>query len=109
MVAGIYVYKKNNAFTVNDVTLKITVDISLAFAIVLSAESMHKKADELRQSLFSFSNKPYSFNSCLNGLYVKISEDRKRLRLTAWNAFIIRKSLLLTLAGWIFTYGVILV
>ncbi|GFT55067.1 uncharacterized protein NPIL_322011 [Nephila pilipes] len=107
LVAAVFVYNKSNTLPLNDSTVQIVLDVFLAFAIVFSAESMQNNADVLRQSLFSYSNSPYNF-SFLSAQYVKISEDRKRLRLTAWNTFVVRKSLLLTLAGWIFTYVVIL-
>ncbi|GFY48055.1 uncharacterized protein TNIN_177631 [Trichonephila inaurata madagascariensis] len=79
----------------------LVTNIALVLTVLFSAECVQQKADNLRVSLFASATE-------LNE-QVKILEDRKRLKLTGWGIFNLRKSLLLSIGAWFFTYTAILI
>ncbi|GFQ79949.1 uncharacterized protein TNCT_420921 [Trichonephila clavata] len=79
----------------------LVTNIALTFIVLLFAEHVQQKADNLRVSLFASTAE-------LNE-QIKVLEDRKRLKLTGWGIFNLRKSLLLSIVAWFFTYTAILI
>ncbi|GFY48058.1 uncharacterized protein TNIN_177661 [Trichonephila inaurata madagascariensis] len=79
----------------------LVTNIALTFVVLLFAEHVQQKADNLRISLFASTTE-------LN-VQIKVLEDRKHLKLTGWGIFNLRKSLLLSIVAWFFTYTAILI
>ncbi|GIY22640.1 uncharacterized protein CDAR_545481 [Caerostris darwini] len=80
----------------------------LAIFVVFSAEKVQKRANGIRESLFTFPNDSCHFE-CLCRKYTKISEDHKQLKLTLWEMFTINKLLLFSMLSWNLAYAVIIV
>ncbi|GFQ79944.1 uncharacterized protein TNCT_420891 [Trichonephila clavata] len=79
----------------------LAINIALVIALLFSADHVQQKADNLRVSLIACSTE-------LN-VQIKVLEDRKRLKLTGWGIFNLKKSLLLSIVAWFFTYTAILI
>ncbi|GIY01823.1 hypothetical protein CEXT_516521 [Caerostris extrusa] len=62
------------------------INAVLMIIIVLSADRVQKKADKFRLSLYQY----LELNSVLNGEYLRILEDWRHLKLTAWGVFAIK-------------------
>ncbi|GIY23776.1 hypothetical protein CEXT_432941 [Caerostris extrusa] len=75
-------------------------------AMIISAENVQLKANEIRVSFMTLTQ--FDKSPKANGKWIKILEDRHVLTLTAWGMFVIRKPILLTMIAWPFTYGLIL-
>ncbi|GBN14068.1 hypothetical protein AVEN_211598-1 [Araneus ventricosus] len=85
-------------------SLNFVVSALLAIVIVVPAEKVQERGNEVRRSLFIL---PRDDFQCCSGQYMKLLEDRKCLKLTLWGTVAVKKSLLLSLIAWNFTFGVI--
>ncbi|GBM44701.1 hypothetical protein AVEN_103172-1 [Araneus ventricosus] len=96
--------KKGHYALVGTPSLNFVWNVLLASVIVLSAEKVQQRANDVRQSLFMMPREDFQ---CCSGKYMKILEDREHLKLTVWGTVAVKKSLLLSLMVWNFTFGVV--
>ncbi|GIY12298.1 uncharacterized protein CDAR_266011 [Caerostris darwini] len=78
------------------------INAVLMIIIVLSTDRVQKKTDKFRLSLYQY----IELNSILNGEHLRILEDWRHLKLTAWGVFAIKKSVILATGAWLFTYSI---
>lgn len=109
MVILIMIWRKGRFIMLYFYLLDFIINSVVAGMIVFSAEFAQRKANAVRESLFSYTHF-YHHTAVidLNRKYIKLSEDRKRLRLTGWGMFRIQKPLLISILTWLITYGVII-
>ncbi|GIY43734.1 hypothetical protein CEXT_707041 [Caerostris extrusa] len=86
--------------------LDLLTNTTIAVAIILSAENVQLKANQIRLSFLTLAQCDKSPKA--NGKWIKILEDRDGLTLTVWGMFAVRKPMLLSMIAWPFTYGLIL-
>ncbi|KAG8186991.1 hypothetical protein JTE90_005763 [Oedothorax gibbosus] len=103
LVVLVFVFKSGRFVTVYAYLFNFTVYATLTTIVVLSAEGVQKSANNLRESVFRFSESPGE-----TAQYFRISEERKHLRLTGWGLFSLKKPLLLTVVTWLITYAIII-
>lgn len=109
MVILIMIWRKKRFIMLYFYLLDFIINSVVVGLIVLSAEFAQSKANAVRESLFSYTH-IYHHTAVidLNRQYIKLSEDRKHLKLTGWGMFRIQKPLLISILTWLITYGVII-
>ncbi|GFY61041.1 uncharacterized protein TNIN_445091 [Trichonephila inaurata madagascariensis] len=101
MIVLVNVVKNKRGTMLISYGLDFVANFVLTTIVVLSAESVQRRADSVRQLCHEESN-------ISRISFVRLFEDRERLKLTGWGTFTIKKPLLLTLVAWLISYGVII-
>lgn len=109
MIILIHIFKSKHITTLYFYLVDFLLNAAITCIIVFSAAAVQNIANDVREKLFSFTHSHNEKSLMdLNNRYIKLTEDRKRLKLTAWGMFDIRKPLLITLVTGLISYGVII-